>query len=81
LAENNLDIKHLCKSYYNDSGARQIVLEDVNFQIKSNENGGSFTSILAPFGSGKTTLLKILAGLESYNGEVSLNGKRIEKPL
>lgn len=80
MAENNLDIKHLCKSYYNDSGARQIVLEDVNCQIKSNENGGSFTSILAPFGSGKTTLLKILAGLESYNGEVSLNGKRIEKP-
>ena len=79
MEENILDIKSLSKSYFNDSGARQIVLEDVNFQIKSNENGGSFTSILAPFGSGKTTLLKILAGLESYDGEVTLNGKRIEK--
>ena len=80
MAENILDIKNLSKSYYNDAGARQIVLEDLNFQIQSNENGGSFASILAPFGSGKTTLLKILAGLESYNGEVSLNGKRIDEP-
>ena len=80
MVENILDIKNLSKSYYNDAGARQIVLEDVNFQMQSNENGGSFASILAPFGSGKTTLLKILAGLESYNGEVSLNGKRIDEP-
>jgi len=80
LEENILDIKSLSKSYFNDSGARQIVLEDVNLRIKSNKNGGSFTSILAPFGSGKTTLLKILAGLESYDGEVTLNGKRIDKP-
>ncbi|MCK7517365.1 MAG: hypothetical protein MZV64_06405 [Ignavibacteriales bacterium] len=28
----------------------------------------------------KTTLLKLVAGLESFNGEVSLNGKRIVEP-
>ena len=37
-------------------------------------------SILAPLGSGKTTLLKNIAGLESCDGEVNLNGKRITEP-
>lgn len=80
MAENILDIKNLSKSYYNDAGTRQIILENINLQIKSDENGGSFVSILATFGSGKTTLLKIFAGLESFDGEVSLNGKRIAEP-
>jgi len=80
LAENILDIKNLSKSYYNDAGIRQIVLEDINLQVKTSDNTGSFTSVLAPFGSGKTTLLKLVAGLESFNGEVSLNGKRIVEP-
>lgn len=80
MTENILEIKNLSKSYYNDSGTRQIVLESINFQIKSNEYGGSFVSILAPFGSGKTTLLKIFAGLESFDGEVSLNGNRTAEP-
>ena len=80
MAENILDIKNLSKSYYNDAGTRQIVLEDINLQVKTSDNTGSFTSVLAPFGSGKTTLLKLVAGLESFNGEVSLNGKRIGEP-
>lgn len=80
MRENILEIKNLSKSYYNDSGTRQIVLEGINFQIKSNENAGSFVSILAPFGSGKTTLLKIFAGLESFDGEVILNGKSFAEP-
>lgn len=80
MAENILDIKNLSKSYYNDAGTRQIILENINLQVVSVENVGSILSILAPFGSGKTTLLKILAGLESFSGEVNLNGKRIGEP-
>jgi len=80
LAENILDIKNLSKSYYHDAGTRQIILEDINLQIKLDENVGSFVSVLAPFGSGKTTLLKIFAGLESFDGEVNLNGKKIAEP-
>lgn len=81
MTENILDIKNLDKSYYNDAGLRQIVLEDINLKVKSSDSAGSFTSILAPIGSGKTTLLKIIAGLESFNGEVSLDGKRIAGPI
>jgi len=80
LTENILDIKNLSKSYYHDAGTRQIILEDINLQIKLDENVGSFVSVLAPLGSGKTTLLKIIAGLESFDGEASLNGKKIAEP-
>jgi NitT/TauT family transport system ATP-binding protein len=80
LAENILDIKNLNKSYYNDAGTRQIILEDINLGIKSDANVGSFVSILAPFGSGKTTLLKTIAALESFDGEISLNGNKISVP-
>ncbi len=80
MAVIHLEIRSLSKSYVNDVGLNQIILEDVNFEIHSPESNGSFTTILAPFGSGKTTLLKIIAGLENYTGEVNLNRKGIPKP-
>ena len=80
MAVIHLEIRNLSKSYVNDVGLNQIILEDVNFEIHSPESNGSFTTILAPFGSGKTTLLKIIAGLENYTGEVNLNRKGIPKP-
>ena len=80
MAVIHLEIRNLSKSYVNDVGLNQIILEDVNFEIHSPESNGSFTTILAPFGSGKTTLLKIIAGLENYSGEVNLNRKGIPKP-
>jgi len=78
--ENFLDIKNLSKSYYNDAGTRQIILENINLQLNSDENKSSLISILAPLGSGKTTLLKAIAGLENFDGEINVNGKRIEEP-
>lgn len=78
--ENLLDIKNLSKSYFKETGMKQIVLENINLQIKSNETDGTFFSILAPFGSGKTTLLKNISGIESFEGEIWLNGKRIKNP-
>lgn len=80
MAVIHLEIRNLSKSYVNDVGLNQIILEDVNFEIHSPESNGSFTTILAPFGSGKTTLLKIIAGIENYTGEVNLNRKGIPKP-
>lgn len=35
--------------------------------------------IIGPNGSGKTTLLRILAGLDSYNGQIQLNGTELNK--
>lgn len=80
MAVIHFEIRNLSKSYLNDVGLNQIILEDVNFEIHSPESNGSFTTILAPFGSGKTTLLKIIAGIENYTGEVNLNRKGIPKP-
>jgi len=77
LAENILDIKNLSKSYMNNSGAKLIVLEDLNLKIENYGEKSSFISILAPFGSGKTTLLKIIAGLESFEGQVNIGGNKV----
>ena len=42
------------------------VLNKINFQVKN----GEFLCVLGSSGCGKSTLLRILAGLESYNGEI-----------
>jgi ABC-type nitrate/sulfonate/bicarbonate transport system ATPase subunit len=72
LTQNILEIRHVSKSYFSSTGAKHIVLEDVNLQL--NTGSCALVSILGPFGSGKTTLLKLLAGLESFEGEIMLNG-------
>lgn len=42
---------------------------------------GQLTSLLGPSGCGKTTLLKIIAGLlPASNGEVMVNGSKVESP-
>jgi len=42
---------------------------------------GQLTSLLGPSGCGKTTLLKIIAGLlPASNGEVIVNGSKVETP-
>lgn len=52
------------------------VLENVNFSVKE----GELVSIIGPSGCGKTTLIRIIAGLESYEGEVLLDGKLVKGP-
>ena len=51
---------------------KQVVLEDVSFDIKE----GEFFGIVGRNGSGKSTLLKLLAGIYSPDkGAITLNGK------
>ena len=59
-------------------GERQIkALEQVSCEISDCE----FVSIIGPSGCGKSTLLRILAGLIPYDeGEVLINGKKVEEP-
>lgn len=42
-------------------------------------NSGQCIAICGPSGSGKTTLLNAIAGNINYNGQISVNGKRIDK--
>lgn len=48
---------------------------NINLEVNLHINEGEFIAITGKSGSGKTTLLRILAGLESANGKVLVDGK------
>ena len=58
------------------SGGRTLeILESIDLEV----GRGEFLAILGPSGSGKSTLLALMAGLDRpSNGEVRLNGERID---
>jgi len=66
-----LSVKRLKKKF-----GDLLVLDDINFSVRE----GEFFSIIGPSGCGKTTLLRIIAGLESFEGEVLLKGREIRGP-
>ena len=54
------------------------VLEGISFRV--DDNNGLF--IIGSSGCGKSTLLRIIAGFDyEYSGEISINGKKINKKL
>ncbi|MBM3207779.1 MAG: ABC transporter ATP-binding protein [Chlamydiae bacterium] len=66
-----IDVRNIVHSY-----DRNIVLENVNFEVKQ----GDFIGIFGPNGGGKTTLLKLLMGFEKpTSGKIKLFGKSPEK--
>lgn len=66
-----IDIKNITKSF----GTLQV-LKGISLHI----NQGEVVSIVGPSGAGKTTLLQIIGTLEGADsGEISINGKRIDK--
>ena len=69
-----LQVNKLSKIYTKNDTSKQVVLNNINIDIKS----GEFVTIVGPSGCGKTTLLNILAGLEnSYSGEIQIDGKTV----
>ncbi len=52
-------------------GARSV-LHDVDFDVPA----GEWLAVIGPNGAGKTTLLRVLAGLQSHAGAVSIGGRR-----
>lgn len=54
------------------------VFEGISFRV--DDNNGLF--IIGSSGCGKSTLLRIIAGFDyEYSGEISINGKKIDKKL
>lgn len=71
-----LELKNVSKSY-GLGDDRTEVLRDINLTVEE----GEFLAIVGFSGSGKTTLISLIAGLiEPDEGEILLNGKRIEGP-
>ena len=69
-----LELQNITKIYENNT--QKPILKNVNLQVKHNE----FVCILGPSGCGKTTLLRCIAGFESYDGDVLVNGQKRTKP-
>jgi len=67
-------IRNLSKTFYTSPPVK--ALENINLDVCENE----FLSIVGPSGCGKTTLLRIIAGLESYDGEILIDGKPVKNP-
>lgn len=71
-----LKIKNVSKTFHTKKQDVQAI-KNVSLNIAR----GEFISIIGPSGCGKTTLLRLIAGLErEYDGDILLEGKRIEKP-
>ena len=69
--ENLVEVKNLKKNY----GSKEAV-KNISFAIKKDEILG----LLGPNGSGKTTTIGMLLGLlKPTNGEIFIDGKKIEK--
>ena len=64
-------IENLSKSY-----GTVDVLKNVNLNI----NEGEFLCVTGPSGCGKTTLLRLIAGFESYQGKILIDGKQVTSP-
>jgi len=71
-----LKVKNLNKGFR--SGKEDVkVLNDINLTVQP----GEFISIVGQSGCGKTTFLRLVVGLESnYEGEILLDGKRLNGP-
>lgn len=64
-----LEINHVSKVYNNKFKA----LDDVDFQL----NQGDFVGLLGVNGAGKTSLISSIAGINSFNGEIKIDGHNV----
>ncbi|MBQ3855317.1 MAG: ATP-binding cassette domain-containing protein, partial [Ruminococcus sp.] len=71
-----LDINNVSKSFKTKFKTVKAI-DNADFKV----NRGEFISVIGPSGCGKTTLLRLIAGLETdYEGDILLNGKRVDGP-
>jgi NitT/TauT family transport system ATP-binding protein len=77
MTETIVDVKSVKKIFRNDPQQEMLVLDNLNFSMKS----GEIVALLGRSGSGKSTLLRIIAGLiDASDGEVYYKGERVNGP-
>ena len=69
-----LEINRLNKTYYGKKGGMQA-LHDVNLKL----GPGAIVGLFGENGAGKTTLLKCILNFLSFQGEILLDGKKIDR--
>lgn len=69
-----LEIKNVKKIHYNKSGAVRA-LNEVNLSL----GPGEIVGLFGENGAGKSTLLKCILGFYSYEGEILLDGEKINR--
>jgi len=70
-----LEVRDLIKNYHDGPDSRNI-LDHLDLVV----NEGDFLTILGPSGCGKTTLIRCIAGFESYEGEILVDGQAVSSP-
>lgn len=70
-----LEVKNLTKNYHDSSDSRDII-KGLDLEVEQ----GEFICILGPSGCGKTTLIRCIAGFESCEGDILVEGSRVDKP-
>lgn len=70
-----LEVKNLKKNYHDSPDSRNII-EGLDLDV----NEGDFLCILGPSGCGKTTLIRCIAGFESFEGDIIVDGRSVSEP-
>jgi nitrate/nitrite transport system ATP-binding protein len=73
----SVNIQGIDKEYSLKDGSKNIILTDINLEIKP----GEFVSLIGHSGCGKSTLLNIVAGMtKSTRGCVEVDGQIVKRP-
>lgn len=70
-----LEIKNVCKFYRGNPLQEVQALKNVNLQLTP----GEITGLFGENGAGKTTLLKAILGYLPFQGEILLDGRKIDR--
>ncbi len=67
-----LEVKNLVKIYDDDTD-NMAIIKNLDFTMYQ----GEFVCILGPSGCGKSTFLRCIGGFENYQGEINVNGVKV----